>query len=388
MRILMVHNHYQQAGGEDQVFDAESRVLEQQGHRVIRLHRQYSDLVDMTRAMIARRSVWNGDTFREVRDTIRKEHVQVAHFHNTFPLVSPSAYYAAQAEHVPVVQTLHNYRLLCPGAVFFREGRVCEDCLGHAVPWRAVQHACYRGSRAQSAALVGMLAVHRLIGTWQNAVTLYVALTEFARGKFIEGGLPQEKIHVKPNFMAADPGAGDGKGAFALFVGRFTRDKGVEVLLNAWRASNPRLPLRIVGDGPLRESVMRRAELTPNVEVLGSQSRTNVLRLMKAAAVLIVPSLWYEGFPMTVVEAFACGLPVIASNLGSLSSVVRDKRTGHLFRPGDAAGLAACVERFGSNPGETSAMRRNARAVFEERYDPQTGYKALIEVYDKALRRN
>ncbi len=388
MRILMVHNQYQQPGGEDQVFDAESRVLEQQGHSVIRLRRQYSDLVGMSRAMIARKSIWSGDTYREVRDTIRKEDVEVAHFHNTFPLVSPSAYYAAKAQHVPVVQTLHNYRLLCPGAVFHREGRVCEDCLGQRIPWHAVQHGCYRGSVAQSAGLVAMLSLHRLTGTWQKAVTLYVALTDFARSKFIEGGLPQEKIQVKPNFMATDPGAGDGEGRFALFVGRLTRDKGVEVLLNAWWTLSPSVPLKIVGDGPLQDLVRQRAESMSDVEVLGQQSCEAVLRLMKAATVLIVPSLWYEGFPMTVVEAYACGLPVIASNLGSLASIVRDKCTGHLFRPGDAADLAACVQRTVSSAAETLAMRRNARAAFEERYNPQMGYKALIEVYETALRRN
>lgn len=388
MRILMVHNHYQQPGGEDQVFEAESRVLEQQGHSVVRMHRRYSDLVNMSHAKIARESVWSGETYREVRDTIRREGVQVAHFHNTFPLVSPSAYYAARAQHVPVIQTLHNYRLLCPGAVFYREGRICEDCLGHAVPWHAVQHGCYRGSRVQSAALVGMVSLHRLAQTWQRAVTIYIALTDFARGKFIEGGLPQEKIQVKPNFMASDPGAGDGQGEFALFVGRLTRDKGIEVLLNAWRQLKSSIPLKIVGDGPLQESVQQKAESMPYVEVLGHQRSEEVLRLMKTATVLIVPSLWYEGFPMTVVEAYACGLPVIASNLGSLSSVVRDKNTGHLFRPGDATDLAACVERTVADASQTSMMRRNARAVFEERYNPEIGYRALIDVYNTALRRN
>ncbi|HXJ42841.1 MAG TPA: glycosyltransferase family 4 protein [Bryobacteraceae bacterium] len=384
MRILMAHNFYRQPGGEDQVFAAESRVLEEQGHTVIRMVRDYSQLEQMGRTAVARASVWNGSVYRELRQTIRNEHIQLAHFHNTFPLISPSAYYAARAEGVPVIQSLHNYRLLCPGALFYREGRVCEDCLGRAVPWPGVLHSCYRGSTLQTGALAGMLGVHRLARTWSGAVDIYIALTEFARNKFVAGGLPNRKILVKPNFMNFDPGPGSGDGGFALFVGRLTQDKGIQVLIDAWRQVNPAIPLKLAGEGPMFHSLCEQVRGISNIDVLGARSREEVLSLMKAANVLVVPSQWYEGFPMTIVEAYACGLPVIASDLGSLSSVVSHGVNGILFRPGAAGALAAGVNRLFANQEELRFMRDKARATFEHSYSPERGYSALMSVYEAA----
>jgi glycosyltransferase involved in cell wall biosynthesis len=211
MRVLLLHNHYQQPGGEDQVFAAERDLLEAHGHRVLQYTTHNDQLADMGRAGLVKAAVWNGAVYRELRALIRKEKLQVAHFHNTFVLISPAAYYAAQAEGVPVIQTLHNYRLLCPNALFFREGRVCEDCLGKTFPWPGIAHACYRESRPASGTVAAMLTTHRALGTWKRAVDLYIALTGFAREKFIEGGLPSEKIVVKPNFVHPDPGAGEGR---------------------------------------------------------------------------------------------------------------------------------------------------------------------------------
>jgi glycosyltransferase involved in cell wall biosynthesis len=338
----------------------------------------------MSKPAVARASVWNAEVYREVRQLIRRDRIQVAHFHNTYPLVSPAAYYAARAENVPVVQTLHNYRLLCPAATFYRDGRVCEDCLEHPVPWPSVVHSCYRGSRVQSAALAGMLSLHRAAGTWARDVDLYVALTDFARGRFVAGGLPPAKVVVKANFASVDSGAGSGHDGFALFVGRITSDKGVQVLAEAWRRLGGSIPLKIAGDGPMLESLTAQVENLPNVEVLGKREREDVLRLMKAARVLIVPSLWYEGFPMTIIEAYSCGLPVIASDLGSLSSVVSDGVTGLLFPAGDAERLAAAARRFYSSDFDTAVMRRNARAAFERSYTPEQGYAGLMSIYHTA----
>jgi glycosyltransferase involved in cell wall biosynthesis len=324
--------------------------------------------------------------FREVRRIIRAEDIQIAHFHNTFPLVSPSAYYAARAENVPVVQTLHNYRLVCPAAIFYRDGRVCEECVGSAVPWPAVRHACYRGSRTQTAALVGMLSLHRLAGTWENTINTYVALTHFARSKFVAGGLPASKLIVKPNFAPIDPGIGDGHGGFALFVGRITTDKGVQTMIDAWRRLESKVPLKIAGDGPMLESLSDQVRDLPNVEVLGRCGREDVLRLMKAARVLVVPSLWYEGFPMTIVEAYSCGLPVIASDLGSLAAVVPHGETGLVFQPGDPNSLAEAVRQIFADPETEKGMRSKARSAFEESYSAEQGYAGLMSVYQAAQR--
>lgn len=385
--MLVLHNHYQQPGGEDQVFAAESDLLEAHDHRVLR-YALHNDLVaGMSRPALARSTIWNGDVYRKLRVLIRRERPQIAHFHNTFPLISPAAYYAARAEGVPVVQTLHNYRLLCSNAQFFREGRVCEDCVGKALPWPGVAHACYRDSRPASGVVAAMLTTHRALGTWSRAVDAYITLTEFARRKFIEGGLPAEKLTVKPNFVHPDPGAGEGKGRYVLFVGRLSEEKGVGTLLAAWERLKDKVPLKIAGDGPLATKVAKTAARLREVEWIGRQDKDQVLALMKDARALIFPSLWYEGFPMVIAEAYAVGLPVIASDLGGMSSLIDHGRTGLHFRPGDAEDLAASVGWAAGHPAELSRMRREARFEFETRYAAERNYRMLIDVYEEAIKR-
>lgn len=383
----MLHNHYQQPGGEDQVFEVEGALLEAHGHRVLRYTQHNDSVADMTRAELAKATVWNTVAYRELRTLIREEQPQVAHFHNTFPLISPAAYHAARAERVPVVQTLHNYRLICPSALFFREGRVCEDCSGKAVPWPGVAHACYRGSRSSSAAVAAMLTAHRVLGTWSRAVDAYIGLTEFARQRFVRGGLPAEKIVVKPNFVHPDPGAGGGDGEYVLFVGRLSEEKGVDTLLKAWKRPRVRVPLKIVGDGPLAPEVAEAAQRMGEVEWLGRQPRDNILALMKDAKALVFPSVWYEGFPMVLAEAYAVGLPVIASDLGSMSSLVDHGRTGLRFRPGDPEDLATQVGWTSTHPAELQRMRREARAEFEAKYTAERNYQLLMEIYRTVIER-
>ena len=231
MRVLAVHNEYQQAGGEDQSFEAETSLLEENGHRVRRYVVHNDRLAGMSQLESASVAVWNRSSYRDLRSLIREEQPEVVHFHNTFPLISPAGYYAARAEEVPVVQSLHNYRLLCPNALFFRDGHACEDCQGKLVPWPGVLHACYRGSRPASGAVAAMLATHRLLRTWTKMVDLYIALTDFARMKFIEEYLPAEKVVVKPNFLHPDPGFGQVREDYVLFVGRLSVEKGVDTLI-------------------------------------------------------------------------------------------------------------------------------------------------------------
>lgn len=309
----------------------------------------------------------------------------VAHFHNTFMMLSPSVYYACKDAGVPVVQTLHNYRLLCPSAILYRHGRVCEACAGRAVAWPGVQHACYRGSAAATAVTAGMLTVHRLLGTWARAVDRYIAITEFARRKFVEAGLPAEKVVVKPNFLDVDPGTGEHDGGYCLFVGRLTEEKGVRTLLAAWRLLGGRVPLKIAGDGPLAPEVAAAAAAAPSIEWVGPRSRAEVVALMKRAALLICPSVWYEGgSPMVVVEAFATGLPVVSSRLGGMAESVTDGHTGLHFTPGDAADLAARVEWAVADAGRLRQMGRNAREEFEARYTAERNYERLLAIYEEA----
>jgi glycosyltransferase involved in cell wall biosynthesis len=375
--VLTVHNYYQQPGGEDAVFANEARLLEQHGHTVVR-YVEHNARIGAGSLITARDAVWNYKSYQSLR-LAAKVGLDIAHFHNTFPLISPSAYYAIRQMGVPVVQTLHNYRLLCPAATFLRNGAVCEACPESHSWLPAIRHRCYRDSRLATTAMTAMLTVHNVARTWQSMVNVYIALSEFARNKFIEGGLPPEQIAVKPNFLASDPGVGKREGEYALFVGRLAEEKGVRLLAQAWQRL-PDIPLIVAGKGPLDA-----LEWPSNVVVVGHQSREQIFSLMRGARVLVFPSICYECSPMTIIEAFACGLPVIASNIGSVPEYVTHQSSGLLFQPGDIEDLVQQVQWAFGHSEELRDMRFAARREYEENYTPGRNYKMLMDIYATAL---
>ena len=386
MRILQVHNFYQQPGGEDQVYAAEYELLRQNGETVEQFAVHNDQLKTVSNLQMARDTVWNPSSYRAVSDAIARFRPDVMHCYNTFPIVSPSAYYAAAKAQVPVVQTVQNYRLICPAATLTREGRICEDCVGRAVPYPGVVHACYRHNRLATTAIASLLTVHRVLGTWREKVAAYLVPTEFLKQKLVEGGFVSAQIEVKPNFLPHDPGAGAGDGGYALFAGRLANEKGLDTLLAAWQHVRS-LPLKIAGDGPLRERVAEKASTLPNVTLLGFQEREQVLEWMKRAAVLIVPSEWYEGFPMTVVEAMGCGTPVVASDLGSLHEVVVEEVNGMRFPAGDPKALVAAVERLVADEKSLPLLRQRVRERFRALYSAEANYPQLLAVYQRAISR-
>jgi glycosyltransferase involved in cell wall biosynthesis len=391
MKIVIVHNTYKEPGGEDIVFRNECELLRSAGHEVVEYQRSNHDAsryVSVHQLTLAKNTIWASDTRREFRQLLLRERPDLVHVHNTFVMVSPSIYWACRDAEVPVVQTLHNYRLLCPGATFFRDGQVCEECLDHGV-WRGVRHSCYQGSSRATAAVAAMLTTHRYLGTWSHLIDYFLAPTEFARGKFIKGGLPREKIVVKPNFVDPDPGEGTGDRNYALFAGRLSPEKGVRTLLAAWSCLNMNIPLHIVGDGPLRgelEEYARQHGLS-NVTFRGRLAWKETMEVMKKARALFFPSECYEGaLPLTVVEAFACGTPVIASRLGAMQDLIVDGSTGLHFTPGDAKDLASKAEHAWTHPAELDAMRKLARRAYEENYTAERNYEMLMETYERAIR--
>ena len=391
MRVLVVHNEYQQPGGEDTVAERETALLRAAGHEVIEYRRSNKELTHFGIAQklaLPKRMLWASDSCRALREIIGRSRPDIAHFHNTFLMISPAVYSVCRALGVPVVQSLHNPRLLCPSANFYRAGAICQDCVGKTPPWPGIVHGCYRQSRAQTAMVAGMLTFHRLRRTWQREVDAYIVFTEFYRQQFIAGGLPAERIVVKPHFVEPDPGARVGEaGRYALFLGRLDPEKGVRPLLRAWQQLGDR-PLKIRGDGQLRSDVEQLIRQKPpgTVELVGRLSQAELARLIKGAAFLVWPSEgYYETFGLVAIEAFACGVPVIASKVGVLAEIVEDNRTGLHFKVGDAGDLAAKVAWAFAHPAEIAALGRQARAEFVKKYTAAGNYKQLMEIYERCI---
>jgi glycosyltransferase involved in cell wall biosynthesis len=373
-----VHNAYQQKGGEDSVVESEIALLQANGHAVEKFARHNDEADAMGRIPLALRTIWNAGASRAFAEVLESFRPDVVHVHNTYLMISPSIYWTAARFRVPVVQTLHNFRLLCPQAMFLRDNKICEDCLGH-VPWRSVVHACYRNSKPQSAVLATAVTLHRAIGTYHTKVSRYIALNEFCRQKFVKGGLPAERIVIKANFVE-DPIPVESVRSGFLFVGRLSSDKGVEVLAQAARES-PESSIRVAGTGP--QAAMLHG--LPGVQMLGALSGSAVREEMQRACALLLPSIWYENLPRTLVEAFACGLPVIGSRLGALKELIVDGETGLLFDPGSSADLAAKISWAQRNPGSLCDMGVAARAEYEKKYTPEKNYVQLLEIYRDAI---
>ena len=379
-RILMCHNYYQQPGGEDVSYESEVSLLRSRGHDVLTYTVHNNDIDQIGRIALARKTIWNQQTYRDLSELIRREQPEIMHCTNTFPLISPAAYHAARREDVAIVQSLRNYRLLCPNTYFLRDGKICENCLGKSLPIAAITHACYRGSRAASAVVTAMLGVHNMLKTWNRAVDLFFCPSEFTRQKFIEGGFAEEQVVVKPNFVSPDPGPGTGRGNYAVFVGRLSPEKDIETLLQAWAQLPNKLPLKIIGDGPLADRVAQ-AQEGEDIEWLGHRPLDQVLSVIGDAAFLIMPSVWYETFGRTIVEAFAKGTPAIVSNLGAMAELVDDGVTGLHFEAGDPNDLASKVTNMFSDPAKLAKMRGAARAIFVQKFSAERNYEMLLSVY-------
>jgi glycosyltransferase involved in cell wall biosynthesis len=387
MRILILHNRYKLHGGEDVVVKQESQLLRDAGHFVDVMEVSNDDIesgIDKLKTAVM--SIYSSPMRKLAERRIQDIDADVLHVHNFFPRLTPAVYDAGAPRSCAVVQTLHNYRLVCPGGLLFRDGAVCEECLGRSFALPGIQHGCYRDSRIGSATIATMTALHRMRGTWRNRVDRYIVLNEYARSIFTKyADLPPERICVKPN-VVPDSGLGRGSGGYALFVGRLSPEKGISTLLQA--ASNPefRLPLKIVGTGPMQPDVAAAAAAHPGIEYLGAQPREEVVKLVGNALVQIVPSEWHEaGGPLVIGEAFAAGVPVITPAMEPMSTVVRDQVSGLLYTPRDHGDLCRAVARIVDNPQMVATMRIQARQSYEAMYMPEANLNALEVIYREAM---
>lgn len=376
-RIVVVHSRYLSghASGENRVVDDEIDLLREAGYDVSTVVRQVE--FDRSKMALAGDVVWGREATRDLDQTIRTHRPDVVHFHNLFPAVSPAPLRAARRAGVPVVVTLHNFRFVCLAGTFVRDSKICEDCLGH-LPWRGVVHGCYRGSRAESAALASSLAFHRLLRTLAG-VTRFLAVSEFGRAKLIEAGFPRTALHVRPNFVAAAT-TRTTPGEYFLYLGRLSPEKGLRELLDGWPSD---VRLVVVGDGPQRDALVRAAP--PGVEFRGALDPLDALPLLGGARALVMPSVNYEGSPRAVLEALAAGVPVLATDIGGLPELVHDDVNGLLLPLGDANAWLAGVRRL-LDPAESLRLGRGALASWSATYSPDLGLKSLIEAYAGAMR--
>jgi len=396
MKVLLGHNFYQSSApsGEDAVFKAEKELLQSHGIEVIPYTRENDEIMHFSglqKVHLPFQLLWSRETYKEVKNLLKKHKPDLAHFHNIFYLLSPSVYDACQDAGVPVIQTLHNFRFFCINGLLMRNGRVCEACIGK-IPWRGILHGCYKDSRLYSLPLAFMASYHRIVSTWQKKVNAYIALTEHSKKKYIECGLPEERIFVKPNFLPNHPQPSFHSNNYSVYLGRISQEKGVETLISAFKSFQilNSVVLKIVGDGPLRIQLENKThnKQIHNIEFLGRKNFSECMKLLQDARFLVVPSLCYECFPLAIREAFAVGKPVIASRLGSMAELVEDGKTGLLFEPGNAENLAEKITWMVEHENACVEMGKNARRVFEEKYTAEKNFEILVNIYQSILNKS
>lgn len=388
MRVLMLHNRYQIAGGEDVSTDTQVELLRSAGHDVVLIEESNDRVETLGPIRTATRTVWSRESYHRIDDILERERFDVMHVQNFFPLLSPSVYYAAKQHALPVVQSLRNFRLLCPQGSLHREGRTCTDCVGRRVAWPGLQHACYRDSRAGTSVVAAMSSVHRATGTWRNRVALYVTPSQFAADMYIGAGWSPGLFEVIPNYVHPDPGQGSGKGGYALAVGRLESAKGTDVLLDAWRRLGINYPLKFAGDGPMRSLVETAAAEYPGIEYLGVVPRGQASTLMGEATFVIVPSTSTETFGRVAAEAMAKGTPAVVSDLGGLREIVDDGHTGWRVRAGDVSALGSKAQWMIEHPAEVAGMRQASRRSFLERFSAPRALDSWLSAYRRVSKQD
>lgn len=390
MRILLAHNFYQIPGGEDAVFRSECELLKKYGEEVVPYERHNDEIQQfpaIRKACHFFSAAHSRKSYRHLSEILKKHKPHIAHFHNIYYMMTPSVYRACHDQGVPVVQSLHNYRMVCANGLLYRDGHVCEDCLTKNF-WEGVKHKCFRNSALSTAVMA--FQMDRLWGrkVWTTEVDQYIAAAEFTRRKYVDQGIPVDRISLKPHFIYPDLGKRKGHDGYALYLGRLSEEKGINVLLKAW-ADIKNITLKVAGTGPSEAGVKKFAEdqRTHNVEFLGFQNQVQCQDLMARAAVVVIPSVCYENFPRVVVEAFCRGVGIIASRLGSLAELIQDGRTGLLFNAGDSQDLQRAVRQYFENPVRINHFEKNARSVFEEKYTPQANYETLKGIYQDVIAR-
>jgi glycosyltransferase involved in cell wall biosynthesis len=382
MRVLFIHNRYQQKGGEDTVFEQELELLSQTEEVQALTFQNYSGWRGALQFLM---SIWNVSSAAKIKKAIRQFQPRVIHVHNWHYAVGPLVVRTAKKSKIPIVLTVQNFRLLCPSATLLFKGKLFTDSIHASFPWKAVRNKVYRNSFLQTLWLAFFIRFHRKIGTWKM-VDKYILQTDIAKDVFLASslGATASQFAIKPNFIKDPVLPKLEREDFFLFIGRLAEEKGIEVLLEAFK--NKKSHLYLGGDGPLKEKVLAACEENSNLHYLGLLDTDAVRNMMCRCSILIFPSVWYEGMPMTLIEAFAAGTPVIASNLGAMASMIQDGYNGLHFKAGDAVELSEKISRWEKfDRKERQLFSANARSSFETKYTPEINKKQLISIYDSVL---
>jgi len=387
MKILVIHNSYLERGGEDEVVESEIKLLESFGHKIIFYRQINEDIKNFSLfrkiKFLGKEITWSRDTYTKIKELARKEKPEIAHIHNTLLLITPSVYYALNEEKIPIVQTLHNFRLVCPKGILYRNGGICEECVEYGLI-RAVVHRCWRNSFILTSALARMLKTHSRKKTFQDRINAYITLSKFNKDKFIKAGLAGEKIFVRPNFVDIDRENRNRSQGFILFVGRLVDYKGIKTLIAAFR-NLPGYNLKIIGDGPLCGELTEKVKEISNIDLLGRLSHKETQYYIRHAAFLVFPSECYESTPRVVIESFSCGVPVLVSDRAFKASAIQKEGIGLEFRAADSSDLADKVRYLMNNKQLLEKMGKNAFRVYKEKYTPRKSYELLMGIYDKAI---
>lgn len=385
MKILTVHNFYQLHSGEEKVITNEINLLENNNHSII-FYKKYNEEINkfsvLKKAALLWETSYSKKTYDEVSEIIKNEKPDICHVHNFLPLISPSIYFACKSLKVPVVQTLHNYRLFCTNGMFFRNGHICEECLNNSA-YNSLKYNCYRNSKIQTYAVARMIEQNKKKGTWENLIDAFICPTNFVYEKFIEGNFPEEKLFIKPHFLINDPVFSENDENYFLYVGRLDTLKGIN-LISSLSNNLKKIKIKLIGDG----SKYQELKQNKNLEILGKKSYETAINYIKNCIALIFPSITFETFGLSIIEAFACGKPVIASRLGVMEELIEDGETGLLFEPGNTDELSEKIIWANENKDNMKIMGMNARKEYEKKYTAKKNYEILIDIYNKVLEKN
>ncbi len=390
MNILLIHNRYLFAGGEEEVLRSEAKMLEMKGHRVYIYERSNEELSQKNLlgkiVFVGRDLLFASKTYQDINHIVKEFKPDIAHLHNLFYMMSPSLLVALAKHRIPLVQTLHNYRYLCAAGTFFRNGKICEECLTSSRA-KSLTYRCFKNSFMHTWFLKRLIDRLWSGDYLRKYVKRFIALSQFSRQKFISNGFDAAQVTVKSNFLSDDPGVGIVKEKYALYVGTMQPYKGVMTLLKAWQRFPDNYQLKLVGDGPLLEQ-LKAFNQHPGVSFLGRCGQTQVLDLMRHSSVVVLPSECYENFPRVIVEAYACATPVIASRIGAITELIDEGKTGFLFEPGNDISLHAAIKKLLTDKDLVTTIGQHARLMFEQRYSMQVNYEQLMTIYRDAMKGN